>query len=174
MHDAPLTGDRVVLRPLTSDHLDDLCRLFAEPEVWRWWGRFDRDRVVREILDDDDPATTSYVVEIGGAVAGLIQSWEEADPEYRRANIDIALAPAWHGQGVAVDAIHTLARHLIDARGHHHLTIDPAAENARAIACYRKLGFQPVGILRQNERGPDGTFHDTLVMDLLATELRRG
>lgn len=72
---------------------------------------------------------------------------------------------------MAVDAIRTLARHLIDDRGHHHLTIDPAADNGRAIACYAKVGFRPVGVLRRNERGPDGGFRDTLLMDLLAEEL---
>lgn len=148
-----------------------LCRVFEDPEVARWWGRFDRERIERELLDDDDPAMTTYVIEVEGAVAGVIQSWEEPDPDYRRANMDIALATPWHGTGVAVDALHTLARHLVDDREHHHLTIDPAAANARAIACYAKLGFRPVGILRRNERGPDGTFHDTLLMDLLADEL---
>ena len=68
-------------------------------------------------------------------------------------------------------ALRTLARHLV-ASGHHHLTIDPAVENERAIACYRKIGFRPVGVLRRNERGADGTFHDALLMDLLADELR--
>jgi len=101
----------------------------------------------------------------------LIASYEQFDPEYRSAGIDIAIAPAWHGQGVAVDALRTLGRHLLDGRGHHRLTIDPAADNARAIACYRKVGFRPVGVMRQYERGLDGTFHDGLLMDLLALEL---
>ncbi|MGH9279327.1 MAG: GNAT family N-acetyltransferase [Acidimicrobiales bacterium] len=164
-------GSRVVLRPVTDADLDDLCVLFAEPEVARWWGNFDRDRIVQDIIHDDDEGISTYTILVGGAVVGLIQSWEEPDPEYRRANVDIALSTRWHGTGVAVDAIRTVARHLIDDKGHHHLTIDPAAGNARAIACYRKLGFQPVGILRNNERGADGTFHDTLLMDLLAGEL---
>ncbi|MEO7555222.1 MAG: GNAT family protein, partial [Acidimicrobiales bacterium] len=55
--------------------------------------------------------------------------------------------------------------------GHHHLTIDPAAANERAIACYRKVGFRRVGILRANERDEDGVFRDTLLMDLVAGEL---
>jgi aminoglycoside 6'-N-acetyltransferase len=49
--------------------------------------------------------------------------------------------------------------------------IDPAADNAAAIACYRKVGFRPVGIMRQYERGPEGEWHDGLLMDLLAAEL---
>jgi aminoglycoside 6'-N-acetyltransferase len=33
------------------------------------------------------------------------------------------------------------------------------------------VGLRPVGVLRDYERGPDGTFHDGLLMDLLADEL---
>ena len=86
--------------------------------------------------------------------------------------MDISVAPHLHGTGVALDALRTLARHLIDDHGHHRLVIDPGAANGRAIAAYPKLGFQPVGILRQYERGADGTWHDGLLMDLLADELR--
>jgi len=49
--------------------------------------------------------------------------------------------------------------------------IDPAASNEPAIRCYAKVGFRPVGVMRQYERGPDGTFHDGLLMDLLRDEL---
>lgn len=49
--------------------------------------------------------------------------------------------------------------------------IGPAADNAAAIRCYGKVGFRPVGIMRSYERGPDGTWHDGLLMDLLAEEI---
>ena len=49
--------------------------------------------------------------------------------------------------------------------------IDPAADNHRAVRCYEKVGFRPVGVMRRYERGADGTWHDGLFMDLLADEL---
>jgi len=49
-----------------------------------------------------------------------------------------------------------------------------AAANSQAIRCYTKVGFQPVGVMRAYERGPDGRFHDGLLMDMLAAELRSG
>ena len=49
--------------------------------------------------------------------------------------------------------------------------IDPAADNVAAIRCYTKVGFRPVGVMRQYERGPDGTWHDGLLMEMLADEL---
>ncbi|MDF2826065.1 MAG: aacA4 [Mycobacterium sp.] len=44
--------------------------------------------------------------------------------------------------------------------------LDPAADNAVAIACYSAVGFEPVGIMRKYEKGPDG-WHDSLLMDLI-------
>ena len=85
--------------------------------------------------------------------------------------MDIYLDPDVHGRGFGTDAVRTLARHLIIDHGHHRLTIDPAADNAVAIRCYSKVGFRPVGIMRNYERGPDGTWHDALLMDMLAEEL---
>jgi aminoglycoside 6'-N-acetyltransferase len=49
--------------------------------------------------------------------------------------------------------------------------IDPAADNAAAIRAYEKVGFRPVGVMRQYERLPGGEWHDGLLMDLLADEL---
>jgi len=45
------------------------------------------------------------------------------------------------------------------------------ADNAAAIRCYSKVGFKTVGIRRRSERGNDRTWHDGLLMDLLAEEL---
>jgi hypothetical protein len=70
-----------------------------------------------------------------------------------------------------IEAVRLLARFLFEQRGHHRITIDPAAANEPAIRCYAKVGFRPVGVMRQYERGPDGTFHDGLLMDLLRDEL---
>src|SRR5918994_1399850 len=51
---------------------------------------------------------------------------------------------------------------------HHRLTIDPAADNAAAIRAYEKAGFRRVGIMCKYERrGPDGAWHDGLLMDVL-------
>ena len=64
---------------------------------------------------------------------------------YRHARIDIAIVAAGQGRGLGTDAVRTVARWLIERRGHHRLIIDPSAENARAIAAYAKVGFRPVG-----------------------------
>ena len=79
----------------------------------------------------------------------MIQYCEETDEEYRHAGIDLFLGAPYHDRGLGTDAVRTMARHLIDDRGHHRLTIDPAAHNERAIRCYEKVGFKRVGVMRE-------------------------
>ena len=111
------------------------------------------------------------MIELEDQVVGWVQWQAEEDPDYRHASIDIYVDAPVHGRGVCSDAIRTLARHLIVDHGHQRLEIDPAVDNVAAIRCYTKVGFRPVGIRRRSERGPDGTWHDALLMDLLAEEL---
>jgi aminoglycoside 6'-N-acetyltransferase len=112
-----------------------------------------------------------FVIEVVGALIGFVQYFEEADPNYRHATIDIVLHPDWTDRGFGTEAVRTLARHLFDDLGHHRITIDPAVVNARAIASYRKVGFRDVGVMRRYERANDGQWRDSLLMDLLAEEL---
>jgi aminoglycoside 6'-N-acetyltransferase len=166
-----LRGERLLLRPLRSEDADRLATILREPDVARWWGGYDPDpkRVVDEIFEDHE--TVAYAIESGGDVIGLIQYQEENEPDYRHASIDIFVATASQGQGLGSEALRLLARHLFEERGHHRLTIDPAAANTRAIRAYERVGFRPVGVMREYERGADGSWHDGLLMDLLAREL---
>ncbi|AXG82689.1 GNAT family N-acetyltransferase [Streptomyces paludis] len=165
-----LYGAQVTLRPSTAADIPALAAIRSTPEVYaRWRGGDDLTAAVAEDLGD--PEARSFTVELAGEVAGAIQWGAEEDPDYRHASIDVYLDPAVHGRGLGADAVRTLARHLIDEHGYRRLVIDPAADNAAAIGCYRKVGFREVGIMRQYERGPDGSWHDGLLMDMLAEDL---
>jgi aminoglycoside 6'-N-acetyltransferase len=165
-----LHGALVSLRPATTDDIPALAKIRATPEVYRWWrGEGDMASAVAADLAEADAYT--FVVEHEGRVVGAIQWSAETEPDYRHASIDIYLDPAVHGRGMGADAVRTLARHLLTDEGFHRLVIDPAADNTAAIRCYGKVGFRPVGIMRQYERGSDGTWHDGLLMDLLAGDL---
>ncbi|MEU6814596.1 aminoglycoside 6'-N-acetyltransferase [Streptomyces sp. NPDC046860] len=154
-----LRGARVLLRPVTEGDRDALDRIVREPEVAVWW-------------PPPDTYDGKLAVTLDHEVIGAAQFHEETDPEYRHAGIDIFLSARHHGQGLGTDAVRTLARWLVGVRGHHRLTIDPAAANTAAIRCYGKVGFQPVGVMRRYERDHrTGLWRDGLLMDLLAGEL---
>jgi aminoglycoside 6'-N-acetyltransferase len=165
-------GERVRLRPATGTDATRFGEILSHPDVARWWGDYEEE-VAEQVASMLDPPedTSTFAIEFGGSMVGVIQCWEELEPQYRHAGIDLAVHPDWHGRGIGTDAVHALATHLLRDRGHHRLTIDPAAHNEVAIRVYQRIGFRPVGIMRRYERGPDGTWHNGLLMDLLADEL---
>jgi aminoglycoside 6'-N-acetyltransferase len=167
----PLHGERVVLRPLGEADSGWILEMLREPDVERWWGGpYDLERVERELLGGDDEQWLA--IESGGEAVGIVGWWEETDPQYRHAGIDISLRSGWHGRRLGRDAVRTLACWLLDVRGHHRVTIDPAAHNERAIRCYESVGFRRVGVMRRYERLPGGELRDGLLMDLLSEDLK--
>jgi aminoglycoside 6'-N-acetyltransferase len=165
-----LRGQRATIRPGDPADIAPLRAVLAEESVTRWWGEPpSADQVAAKLRGDG--TSVLLVVDVRGEVAGGIQYHEEQDPSYRHAGIDIFLGGRFQGQGAGVEAVGLLARYLFEHRGHHRITIDPAAANQRAIRCYQKAGFQRVGVMRQYERGSDGQFHDGLLMDLVRDDL---
>lgn len=171
-----LAGRGVRLRPILPEDVGVLAAILAEPSVARWWPGYDAARVEADLLDTGAD-TVAWAIEARldpagpPSVVGAIQAWEEPGEEYRHAGIDLFLATAAQGRGLGPSAIRAVARWLVEERGHHRLTIDPAAANERAIRVFERAGFRPVGRLRRYQRRPDGSFEDGLLMDLLAEEL---
>jgi aminoglycoside 6'-N-acetyltransferase len=158
----------VVVRPLAPADAEPLRRIRLTPEVHRWWDDLEDDFPL-----GDEPDATRFTIEVDGAAAGMVQYTEEPEPKYRHAAIDIFLDPALRGRGIGTEALRWVVRHLIDDRGHHRITIDPAAGNAAAIRSYEKAGFRRVGVLRLAERDTGGGgWHDALLMELVVPPTR--
>jgi aminoglycoside 6'-N-acetyltransferase len=164
-----LEGDRVVLRPLTEGDIPWVGEMLAAPEIARWWHEYDEARIRRDLFASGD---RWFAIELEGEPVGAVGTWEEPEPDYRHAGIDISLAPRFLDQGLGADAVRALARWLFEEQGHHRVVIDPATDNARAIRCYERVGFRAVGVMRSYERDPAGGWRDGLLMDLLPEDLR--
>lgn len=165
-----LSGPRVTLRPmLESETLEIARRLATDEQTAPRMGS--KPTTIARWIGDDDVFT--YVVERGETIVGVITFEEIDDPDYEAASMDIGMFAGSTDRGLGTETLRVLATYLIDGRGHHRLTIDPAADNARAIRAYEKVGFRPIGIARKYERLDDGSWHDNLLMDLLAEEFER-
>jgi len=164
-----IDGSGVRLRTVEFDDVEALVTIRSAPEVALRWGAEDIRSDIAETVKGDD--VDAFVIEDGNEqIVGFLQWHEETDPEYRHAGMDIYVDPAHHGRGIGSEAVRAAAKHLIEVKGHHRITIDPAADNVAAIRCYAKVGFKPVGVMRQYERIDGGDWHDGLMMDLLAEE----
>jgi aminoglycoside 6'-N-acetyltransferase len=158
-----LVGERVVLTPTTAEDGPALREIHAAEEVATWW-----DDPAPDFPDLDDDELELFTIRHDGEIAGMIQVYEETEPKYRYAALDLFVAPAHQRQGVGTEAIRLLLEELLERRGHHRITIDPAVDNRAAIECYGKLGFEPAGVLHRAERDRDGQgWHDQLLMELV-------
>ena len=173
-----LRGARITLRPVVERDFSPLIAVLGEPAVAAHWSEAGDDAETRDFLAGNDPdgaeQITTFAITLDDATIGWIAGWEKLEPDYRHAGIDLFVTTAHQGKGYGPEAIRLVCRFLFDERGHHRITIDPAARNVRAIAAYEKVGFKRVGILRRYERGADGTYHDGMLLDLLPEDLRDG
>jgi aminoglycoside 6'-N-acetyltransferase len=159
----------VTLRRASAADVDDFYAIVTSEGAREWWGDVSDEAKLRSDLLDDE--CTVWAVDVDGRTAGWLKAWEENEPAYRYAGLDIMLAPAYQDRGIGTEALRQAARWLVDERGHHRITIDPALSNARAIRAYEKVGFRRVGVLRRYWRDANGRWRDGLLMDLLADEL---
>lgn len=163
-----LSGERVRLRGVEDSDLPKLLELLRHPEVARWWGKYDDEAKLRDEIDE---VSLAWTIVVDDEVAGLLTATEETEPDYKCVRLDLFIDGDRHGKGLGSDALSTALHHFFDERGHHRAEIDPAIGNVRAIRSYKRVGFQPVGVLRRQERLSTGEWSDALLMDLLAEEL---
>ncbi|MGE3232854.1 MAG: GNAT family N-acetyltransferase [Thermoleophilia bacterium] len=154
----------VTLRPMARGDAAALLAIHETPGVREWWG------APVEGFPFEDEDATRFTILVDDRIAGLIQFSEEDDPAFRHATVDIFLDAAVTGRGHGTAAIRLLVRHLVEERGHHRVTIDPAADNVAAIRSYGKAGFRPVGTLHAAWRDDDGAWRDLLLMELVDRE----
>jgi aminoglycoside 6'-N-acetyltransferase len=149
-----MRDEELRLRPFQPADAAVLDAIAAEPEVRRWW------------VDGDYQSESGWMLEVDGTPAGWLEFHEESYEWFPSVAFDIFLASALHGLRYGRRALRLGIEHFA-ALGHHRFTVDPNTANERAIRCYRSLGFETVGVMRDYERSPDGGWNDALLMELI-------
>ncbi|TMH57193.1 MAG: GNAT family N-acetyltransferase [Betaproteobacteria bacterium] len=164
----PEAAPTVSFRPMLEADLPLLHEWIQRPHVAEWWGGGligesleDTRRKYLPRLEPDFPVK-GYIALLAGEPLGFIQSyvavecgdgwWEdETDPGVR--GIDQFLADGSKlGQGLGSQLVTAFVRNLFHDPNVTKVQADPDPKNARAIRCYEKVGFRPLG----NVTTPDG------------------
>ena len=145
-------------RPVTVDDFEMLAAWKREPHVAQWWGS-------DEPYDADtlrDSRLAMRIVEADGAPFAFIQDydvhgWEGHHfaylPSGSRGTDQFIGDPTMIGRGHGSAFIAQRTVELF-AAGAPVLAVDPHPDNTRAIAVYRKVGFEITGGPRESEWGP--------------------
>ncbi len=173
-----LRGERVLLRPLGPQDIDDLWADIQvdvqNPEARRLTGThhaFTYEEIASYCAsraDKTDCITLAITDRDAGAWLGEIVLMDHDEPN-RSASLRIALIAGAQNRGVGTEALRLVLTQAFGPLRLHRVSLDVYAFNGRAIHVYEKVGFHHEGRLR-DALWWDGTPHDALLMAALATE----
>ncbi|ARF53139.1 GNAT family N-acetyltransferase [Streptomyces gilvosporeus] len=171
-----LSGEKVLLRPVTVADVPALMPMFRDAEASRLTGSHGDDRPdeapIRTWYDtrreQDDRLDLAVVEQATGNVIGeaVLNDWE---PGNESCNFRIGLVPGTYGHGIGTEATRLIVGYGFEQLGLHRISLEVYAFNPRARRVYEKVGFVAEGILRDALLW-DGQRVDAAVMSILAPE----
>ncbi|URZ04672.1 GNAT family N-acetyltransferase [Clostridium felsineum] len=103
-----------------------------------------------------------------------ILGWAALSPASSRcvykgvAEVSIYIGEAYRGKGVGKNILNTLVK-LSEENGLWTLQSGIIKENTSSIALHRRCGFRDIGIREKIAKMPNGTWHDTVLMERRST-----
>jgi len=167
-----IEGERVLLRRMCREDTADVVRMRAEPEVQAQLFS-ERPPTIEEHLRwladmeaRGDRHEFMIVERASGRSVGTI-GLSRIDLVNRRAEYGVLIGePGARGKGLAAEASRLLLAYAFGTLGLRRVYLHVLARNADALRLYRRVGFQPEGVLRQHVRKGD-EFLDVAVMAVL-------
>jgi len=172
-----LTGQHATLAPLAAEHLPGLREAAADGELFRLWytsvptpegmaPEIER-RLGLQAQDSMQPFT---VLDADGRVAGMT-TYMNIDGKNRR----VEIGSTWYAKRVQRTALNTecklmLLRHAFETLDCIAVEFRTHWMNHQSRAAIARLGAKQDGVLRNHLRMPDGSFRDTVVFSIIASE----
>ena len=153
----------------------------SDPEVLKYWdGDYDEASIREMYYDHLKVGVTPCFIELCGRPIGYVQfdpipdaegyecpeeDWAKfISPKEVVYGVDMFIAaPADRDRGIGTEMLCLLGDAIFEKYGATTLVVDPKTHNTRAIACYRKCGFQDCFVVPQREAHFDEIF-DSLIM----------
>ncbi|WP_207454365.1 GNAT family N-acetyltransferase [Herbiconiux sp. SYSU D00978] len=172
-----LRTERLTLEPLGPQHAEGTWLMLQDEEAMRLTGTtaaFTRDSVDRwleKLAAAGDRADWAIVRSADGEHLGEIVL-NEYDELASSVNFRIGMRTDVAGRGYGTEATRAVVAHAFDVLGLHRISLDVFSFNPRAQRVYEKCGFVVEGRQRETFRLPDGTWGDSVLMGILATDPR--
>ncbi len=172
-----LTGQHATLAPLAMEHAAALREAAADGELYRLWytsvptpAAMETEIERRLGLQAQDSMQPFTVLDADGRAAGMT-TYMNIDGKNRR----VEIGSTWYAQRVQRTALNTecklmLLRHAFEALDCIAVEFRTHWMNHQSRAAIARLGAKQDGVLRNHQRMPDGSFRDTVVFSIIASE----
>lgn len=172
-----LTGQHATLAPLAMEHAAALREAAADGELYRLWytsvptpAAMEAEIERRLGLQAQDSMQPFTVFDADGRAAGMT-TYMNIDGKNRR----VEIGSTWYAQRVQRTALNTecklmLLRHAFETLDCIAVEFRTHWMNHQSRAAIARLGAKQDGVLRNHQRMPDGSFRDTVVFSIIASE----
>ena len=169
--------DRLLLRWISAEDVDDFYAIYSNPEVMRYWStpplpdRNAASTLVREIHEGfkrRELLKWGIALRTDDKLIGSVTLFKP-DFTHRRVEIGYALGRPHWGNGYMHETLNTLLTYAFDVLDFHRIEADVDPRNAASIRTLERLGFQREGYLRERWQ-VNGEIQDALFYGLLQSD----
>jgi len=136
LRETTLNDGDVSIRPCDEYDAATLGKWFSDDGIDRW-----------QLRTVDEFTIWPFMIALDGTDAGFLQTWRMTNGT---AGLEIFISPDYRRRGIAARVLRLMARHLREALRWEKVTIEPHSDDAPAIACFTKAGFEDRGVRRDD------------------------
>lgn len=173
-----LEGQHVRLEPLSLDHLNRLCTIGLDQNLWQCTvtqiqSGTDLQRYIETALAQQDAGTALPFATIEQASGKIVGSTRYGNIDSNNRRVEIGwtwIASPWQRTGINTEAKYLMLRHAFETMGCIRVELKTDALNERSRRAILRLGAQEEGILRQHVITQHGRIRDTIYYSILVDE----
>ena len=173
-----LQGRHIRLEPLTLNHLDGLCEIGLDPDLWRWIpapvkSRDDLRDYIRLALQWQTDGTAlpfATVDQSSGRVVGSTR-YMNIDKPNRHVEIGATwIGRPWQRTVVNTEAKYLMLRHAFETLGCFRVELKTDALNQQSRNAILRIGASQEGIFRKHVVCADGRLRDSVYFSIIDSE----
>lgn len=173
-----LKGQHIRLEPLTLDHLDALCAVGLDEDLWRWSRqpvrtRDDMRAYVEKALDGQREGHMLPFATVERASETVVGSTRYGNINLANRRLEIGwtwVARDWQRTAVNTEAKLLMLGHAFEQIGCHRVELKTDRLNERSRRAILRLGAKEEGVLRKHMVTASGRLRDTVYFSILDDE----
>lgn len=150
-----LASERLTLRTMTKEDVNDLLEWTPDPSIYTYWGKKPgkSDKNPALLFEKPEPPSKSFHWGIALNESGKIigELWIYLIESDRMAKLAIRLSPSCHGKGYATEAIKCAMRFCFTQTELKRIWTDVDVRNTASCRVLEKCGFTREGMIRQGK-----------------------
>jgi len=176
----PLTlrGAHVRLEPLSMEHVDQLCEVGLDPELWRWSTslvstREDISRYVETALRDRTAGTALPFATIATASGRVIGSTRFGNIDRLNRRVEIGwtwIGVPWQRTAANTEAKYLMLRHAFETLACIRVEFKTDSLNDRSRKAILRIGAKEEGTLRNHMLVHDGRYRHSVYFSVIDSE----